>query len=167
MSHVSRDRYGDKRKSGSDSKFDFNRFELYSALITWSTSKENRSESRSLSTQSEGAIFFRSRFSSDMYKDTYLNCYILLLHIIYILYLHITVYFPDIGPLMLILNSGKKMWPLGGVICSWDTNDHYSTKGFNDPTYRWLRNGEIMFHDPCGRKRAIRGLWWPIDTTKL
>jgi len=96
MSHVSRDRYGDKRKSGSDSKFDFNRFELYSALITWSTSKENRSESRSLSTQSEGAIFFRSRFSSDMYKDTYLNCHILLLHIIYILYLHITVYFPNI-----------------------------------------------------------------------
>ena len=96
MSHVSRDGYGDKRKSGSDSKFDFNRFELYSALITWSTSKENRSESRSLSTQSEGAIFFRSRFSSDMYKDTYLNCYILLLHIIYILYLHITVYFPNI-----------------------------------------------------------------------
>ena len=83
MSHVSREDYGDKRKSGSDSKFDFNRFELYSALITWSTSKENRSESRSLSAQSEGAIFFRSsRFSSDMYKDTYLNCYILLLHII-------------------------------------------------------------------------------------
>ena len=57
--------------------------------------------------------------------------------------------------------------PANADICSWDSNAHFGTKSFNDPTYRWLRKGEIMFHDPCGRKRAIRGLWWPIDTTKL
>ena len=88
MSHVSREGHADKRKSGSDSEFrdsNFYRFELYSTRITWSTSKENRSESRLLSTQSEGAVFFRSRFSSDMNKDTYLNCHVLLLHIIHII----------------------------------------------------------------------------------
>ena len=33
--------------------------------------------------------------------------------------------------------------------------------------YIWLMIEEIMFHDPCGRKRAIRGHWWPIETTRL
>ena len=121
MSHVSRDRYGDKRKSGSDSKFDFNRFELYSALITWSTSKENRSESRSLSIQSEGAIFFRLRHSVQTCIKIHISIVTSFYNILYayytILYLHITIFshaleMEKLCFTILVVEKGLSPWPL-------------------------------------------------------